>query len=259
MKYRYGRAGLLRLCLLLVCLSILPGSTVLAATTGVSPDGVDSPDGFATGLLALWYSGVRTYDDKPAKNDLQTHELKAEYGVTDSWTPGIWADFTRNPDQAVYVKNMTVDSTFQLWGMEEKWVDAAVRIQYTHNFQPGIADTVATKLLLEKQFGKFLNRANLGAQQGVGAYATGGPNLSFLWSSRYLLNDYFKPGFEIQSDFGQDRQITGSIDKQQHFVGPAAYGEITDDIRYRAAYLFGVSGAAAQSAARVQLLYLKDF
>ena len=49
------------------------------------------------------------------------------------------------------------------------------------------------------------------------------------------------------------------MDKQQHFIGPAAYGKITDDVIYRAAYLFGVSGASAQSALRFQLLYLKDF
>jgi hypothetical protein len=248
-----------KLSFLIVCLAVLLESPALAATTGVTPDGVDSPDGFAPGLLALWYGGVRTYDDKPAKNDLQTHELKAEYGVTDRWTPGIWADFTRLPDDTVLFKDVTLDSTFQFWEPEEKWLDAGARFQYTHNFQPGIADTVTAKLLLEKQSGEFLHRANIGAQQAVGPKATGGPGLSFLWSSRYLLNDYFRPGFEIQSSFGQDGQITGSMDKQQHFVGPAAYGKITEDIRYRAAYLFGVSGAAAQSAVRIQLLYLKDF
>jgi hypothetical protein len=210
-------------------------------------------------LLGVWYGGVRTYDDKPAKNDLQTHELKAEYGVTDRWTPGIWADFTRLPDQTVLFKDVTVDSTFQLWEPEEKWLDAGVRVQYTHNFQPGIADTVATKLLLEKQCGQFLHRANISAQQAVGANAAGGPDLSLLWSSRYLLTDHFRPGFETQSDFGRDGQLSGSTDRQQHFIGPAAYGKITDDITYRAAYLFGVSNAAAQSAVRLQLLYLKDF
>ncbi len=248
-----------KLCFLIVCLSVVPCASVFAAIGGVTPDGVDSPDGFAPGLLGLWYGGVRTFDDNPAKNDIQTHELKAEYGVTDHWTPGIWADFTREPDQTVYFKDVTVDSTFQLWEPEEKWLDAAVRAQYTHNFQSGIADTVTAKLLLEKQFGQFLHRANIGALQAVGANATGGPDLSFLWSSRYLLNDHFRPGLEIQSDFGKDGQIVGSMDKQQHFVGPAAYGKITDDIIYRAAYLFGVSNASAQSALRLQLLYLKDF
>jgi hypothetical protein len=247
-----------RLCLLITCLWALScGSAV--AISGVTPDGVDSPDGFAPGLLGIWYGGVRTFDDSAAKNDLQTHELKAEYGVTDRWTPGIWADFTRLPDQAVYFKDATVNSTFQLWEPEEKSLDAGVRVQYTHNFQPRIADTVTTKLLLEKQCGQFLHRANIGAQQAVGANAVGGPDLSLLWSSRYLLNDHFRPGFETQSDFGRDGQISGSMDKQQHFIGPAAYGKITDDITYRAAYLFGVSNASAQSAVRVQLLYLKDF
>jgi hypothetical protein len=83
--------------------------------------------------------------------------------------------------------------------------------------------------------------------------------MSFLWSSRYLLNDHFRPGFEIQSDFGRDGQIAGSMNQQQHFAGPAAYGKITDDVMYRAAYLFGVSNASAQAAVRMQLLYLKDF
>ncbi len=248
-----------KLCLLIICLSFLSAGSALAAISGVEPDGVDSPDGFAPGLLGLWYGGFRTFDDKRVKNDLQVHQLKAEYGVTDRWTPGIWADFTRDPNGTVYFKDAAVDSTFQLWEPEEKWLDAGVRVQYTHNFQPRIADTAGVKLLLEKQSGQFLHRANIGAQQTVGANSVGGPDMTFLWSSRYLLNDHFNPGFESHSDFGRDGQISGSTNKQKHFVGPAAYGEITDDIRYRAAYLFGVSNLAAQSALRVQLLYLKDF
>jgi len=246
-------------CLLVVCVAMLLASPALAGISGVTPSGVDSPDGFAPGLLGLWYGGVRTFDDNPKKNDAQTHELKAEYGVTDRWTPGIWADFTRDPDQTVYFKSVTVDSTFQFWEPEEKWLDAGLRIQYAHNFQPGVPDAATVKLLLEKQSGQFLHRANIGLQQNVGANAARGPDPLFQWSSRYLLSDHFRPGFEIQSNFGQDGQIGGSMDKQQHFAGPAAYGKITDDVIYRAAYLFGVSGASAQSALRFQLLYLKDF
>ena len=54
----------------------------------------------------------------------------------------------------------------------------------------------------------------------------------------------------------------GSFHDQKHYVGPAAYGKIplhltdkADGLKYRVAYLFGVSDAADDGQALAQLEY----
>lgn len=243
----------MRRCLLILCFS------ALFACPSFALGGVHSPNNLVQGELGFEYSGSRTIDDVHADNNNQEHELELEYGATDRWMPGIGVEFTKEPDDHIKTDKIGVESTFQFWEPGEKWVDAGIQIEYGHSFAPHDPDAVEAKLLLEKQAGSFVHRANVGAEQAIGGNSGGGPALSVLWSSRYVLNDHFKPGFEVQSFLGKDGEISGSFEKQEHYAGPAAYGKIGDSLNYRAAYLFGISDAATDGVARIQLLYVMDF
>jgi hypothetical protein len=69
---------------------------------------------------------------------------------------------------------------------------------------------------------------------------------------------FFEPGFEIQSGFGKTNENPG-FNEQEHYIGPAVYGSFYSHapgkIKYEAAYLAGISDAAADGAARVLLEY----
>ena len=79
-----------------------------------------------------------------------------------------------------------------------------------------------------------------------------------LWNSRYRYDVHFEPGFEIQSDFGKANE-TNSFNQQLHYIGPAVFGQIIPNLKYEAAYYFGVSNAASKGAARFLLEYEKFF
>lgn len=82
----------------------------------------------------------------------------------------------------------------------------------------------------------------------------GGPERNFLWSSRYRYSRFVEPGLEWQSKLGKTSEDK-SYDEQEHYVGPALYGQLVPGVKYEAAYLFGASDASADSAARLHLEY----
>ena len=163
-------------------------------------------------------------------------------------------ELEREPGAETEATAVEWENILQFWDQGDKWVDAGLLLTYIHALHDGDADAVESKVLLEKQMGKFLHRANFGMEQAIGSNASGGPDWGAVWSSRYRYNPHFEPGFEIQSGFGQGATLRHFND-QEHYIGPAAYGKVVDNIMYEAAFYFGVSDAAARNAARFQLEY----
>jgi len=62
------------------------------------------------------------------------------------------------------------------------------------------------------------------------------------WGSRYRWQEYFEPGFEFHSEFGELNE-SKSFDEQEHLAGPVFYGKI-NHFKYDIGYLFGISDNA---------------
>lgn len=210
------------------------------------------------GEAEIEYNFSRTFDGDGSKNDAQDHEIELGYTPTDRWATELTMAVSREPGEDTKVDAFEWENVIQFWEQGAKWIDAGVLLTYGHAVHHDDADAVEAKLLLEKQWGKFLHVVNIGGEQEVGRNAAGGPDLSFAWNGRYLYNLHFQPGLEFQSDFGQDNALQ-HFNTQEHYVGPAAYGEIVGGFKYEAAWLKGISSAAADSAMRLKLEYESVF
>ena len=204
------------------------------------------------------YSGSTTFDHHHDKNDLQSHETELEYGLTDRIMLELSGSFEKQPDESIKSTKVGFGGRYQFFEQGEYWLDPGVLVSYGHATQSLRPDSVEVKLLLEKLWGRFLHRANIGIEQEVGSHSQGGPDRVFLWNSRYRYDARFEPGLEIQSDFGKANE-TNSFNQQQHYIGPAVFGEIIPNLKYEAAYYFGVSDVASRGAARILLEYEKFF
>lgn len=216
-------------------------------------DKVYSPN-IVKGELELEYSGSTTFDSSHEKNNLQEHELEAEYGLTDRIKLELSGVFEKDVDEGTDYAATGFGVRYQFFEPGEKWADAGLLVAYARAAHDEEPDAIEAKLLLEKQTGAFLHRANIGFEQEVGSHASGTIAPVFLWSSRYRYNRHAEPGFEIQSEFGKLNESHGFAE-QEHYAGPALYGEIVNHVKYEAAYLFGMSDAAAKGAARALLEY----
>ena len=211
------------------------------------------------GELSLGYSGSRTIDSHAAKNNTQSHELELEAGLTQRWELGVNGDLIKDSNNSLKMSATEVKNHFQFFETGENWLDSGALVSYHFSTQSHQPDALEVKGLLQKDFNKITNTTNIGFSQDVGRYASsGGPDYVFLNNTRYRTNEYVQPGFEIQSDLKQARNL-GHFSQQEHYVGPALYGRLLGSLKYQVAYLVGVSDAAAQSAARIQLEYEMHF
>jgi hypothetical protein len=211
------------------------------------------------GEVALEYSGIDTFDRNAAKNNDQGHEFEVEYGVKSFWQTELEVVIDKPAQEATRVSGLGWENIFEFTPQGKYWLDAGMLLTYGHALHHSDADDIETRLLLQKDWGRWLHIANIGLDQEIGRNAQGGPDRSFIWSTRYKLDTRFNPGFEIQSDFGQPGASSDSFAKQQHYIGPAAYGEILPGLKYEAAWLAGISDAASSSAARFKLEYEMHF
>lgn len=226
----------------------------LLATPALAVDKIYSPNG-VKGELELEYYGSTTFDHHNEKNNLQEHEAELEYGLTDRVTVKLAGILEKEPHEGAELKNMEFGGRYQFFEQGEYWLDAGLLVSYGHATHHADVDAIEAKLLLEKQTGDFLHRANIGGEQEVGSDAKGGPDRVFLWNSRYRYSANIEPGFEVQADFGK----AGESQSREYYVGPAIYGRIMPGLKYEAAYYFGVSDTAATGAARILLEYESYF
>ncbi len=205
--------------------------------------------------LSLEYAGSHTFDDQSDKNNAQDNALVVEAGIAPRWMIEASAGYSKEPNADTKFSSWELETRYQFVESGKYWLDAGFLVAYGFAAQSQQPDSVEVKLLLQKDFGKYTSTANIGFSQDLGTYsASGGADYVALVNTRYRYNEYFQPGLEIQSDFGQSSTF-GHYNQQEHYIGPAAYGRLFGRVKYQVAYLFGASDAAAQSAARLKLEY----
>ncbi|MBX9726307.1 MAG: hypothetical protein K2X09_03485 [Rickettsiales bacterium] len=240
-------------------------TAMMASNVAVAADKLYAP--YVTkGELELEYFGSVTADDNARRDNKQKHQFAVGYGVNDFWFTEIYANLAKDPEDNVKFDNVEWENIFQLTERGEYWVDVGASLAYEWSPKTSEADTIEGRLLFAKDIDKTSHILNLIGEKDVGS----GPKEAFegkaLWSSRYRYTQAFEPGFEIRSDFGELKD-TGDFNDQSHAIGPAAYGKIplgltqdhADGMKYRVGYLFGVSDAAADGDAFVQLEYELHF
>lgn len=212
------------------------------------------------------YFGYRSVDDDGAKNNAQKHKFAIGYGVTSWWKTELYGIWEKEPDDDVDFDAFEWENIFQFTKKGEYWVDVGAALAYEWTPDNNHADAIETRLLLAKDIGATSHVTNVKFEKQVGEGPRESLEAAWLWSSRYNYSPYFKPGFEIQSEFGEVDDM-GDFDEQKHYIGPVAYGVIPfevegnhiEGVHYRVGYLFGASDAATDGQIIWQLEYELEF
>ena len=240
-----------------LCLTLLATLATCMSGTAYAIDKIDSPN-VNEGELDLEYSGYRTFDAQAAKNNLQDSEALVAYAPTDRWEIDLGGFFSRDSGQSFKADGVLFENFFQFAEKGANWMDSGIMIACNCSMRSGLATSLESKLMLEKDIGDFSTIVNVGLDQGLGASGSNGPDYSFEVSSSYSFQENLAVGLEIQSDLGQANSALRWRD-QQNYIGPAVYGDLLDTFHYELAYLAGVTPASSTSAVRFLFQYKTHF
>lgn len=209
--------------------------------------------------LKLGYFGSRDDDD------VQKQQMSLSYGVNDFWKTELHGKLAKASGDNVTFDAWKWNNIFQLTERGQYFVDVGGTLGYEWTPRGNKADAVEARLILAKDIENTSHIVNFNAEKQVSSGKRKQTKGKILWSSRYNYTKAFEPGFEIESDFNELKKM-GSFDEQKHSIGPAAYGKIplpfgdeAGGLKYRVAYLFGVSDAASDGQAIIQLEYKLSF
>lgn len=241
------------------------GAALLAAAPALAVDKIYTPY-VEKGEWEIEYFGRRTVDDDGTQNNAQEHEFSLEYSPTDWWKTEANAIFQKPADDELQFDALEWENIFQFTRPGEYWIDTGAELAYEWTPQGGDADAIEMRLLFAKHLGPTFHILNLVGEQAIGSGATDSFEAGIAWSSRYMLSPYFQPGFEFHNEFGEVNDIS-SFGKQEHYVGPVAYGTIpfemegdkVEGLGYRAGYMFGFGPSASDGQVVLQLEYELDF
>jgi hypothetical protein len=211
------------------------------------------------GVAEVEYRGYVDSDHRSELNKSQEQNFSVGYGLTDYWFTEVYTVYGK--DGSAPLKNQSIEweNRFQLTPQGKYPVDYGLLAEFEFATRSGDPNEFSIAPIFESELSRhLLATANLFFErQFGGTEREPGTTFAYAGRLRYHLNRYFDPALEL---FGEPGEIGrfGAWDRQDHWMGPAFYGEARlghGALEYSAALLFGTSQAASDRRAVVRLEY----
>lgn len=212
------------------------------------------------GKADIEYSGVRTGDDSgSSKNNAQEHEVELEYGLTDDWKIGLVYEAERESPDNFSTSGVGLELQYEMTEQQSGWwLSSAVKGEYVLATDSGKPDAAKAKLLLQREDGPWKLLANFEAKRGVGPGRSSSVGVGTHLQGSYYASKLISPGLEWHADHGSVRDLEFG-DRTGQYIGPIAQGTFYDTssgkLGYVAGYYWGITDAAADNGARLELKY----
>lgn len=193
------------------------------------------------------------FDHRKDMDNYFSQVVGFEYGLTDWWQTELSAEIEKENGDSDQLTNYKFENVFAPWKPGENWMDVGLYVELEKGAHSGDPNNFETKLLLEKDLGKFANTANLKLEHEFGPHHEESWGSGMALQTKYRYNEMFEPGLEYYADFGTFDEKP-SFSDQSHQFGPVALGKI-GNVKYDTGVLFGVSQAAPDATVKLNLEY----
>jgi len=180
------------------------------------------------------------------KQGLQQHSVEIEYGLTDHWTIGGYADFEKPKDGDFrYVQARAVVARYRFFEQGERFLDGAIEVEYAIPLKKYLdAETVETRVILEKDLSRVSIVLNPIFEKNVS-----GPNVDEGMDFQYASGLYYRatprltPGVEFYGDMGPLDNLNPK-NQQKHYVFPRLGVKFPHRVSLDVGYGFGLTKAS---------------
>ena len=180
------------------------------------------------------------------KQGLQQHSLEVEYGMTDHWTIGAYADFEKPQDGDFrYVQARAVAARYRFFEQGERFLDGAIEVEYAIPLKKYLdGETIETRVILEKDLGQVSIVLNPIFEKNVS-----GPNVNEGMDFQYASGLYYRatrqltPGVEFYGDIGPLDNLNPKS-QQAHYIFPRLGLKFSRSVNLDIGYGFGLTKAS---------------
>ena len=210
------------------------------------------------GEWELEFRGNRSVDDDPGKDDGRSFLYEIGYSPLARWHTAVFLEAEGEPGESNSLTEIAWENIVQLTEPGQYWLDVGAYVEYAKGLDRDDEHKLEWKILLEKDFGKFVTTVNPAFEQAFADGPTDGVEFGYAWGTYYRLMAAFEPGFEAYGEMGEVADIKDG-DEQEHFIGPVARGTFllggTHKLKYNVGYLVGLTEDAPDGAAKFELEY----
>jgi len=210
------------------------------------------------GEWELEFRGHRSVDANAGKDDGRSFLYEIGYSPTARWHTAVFLEAEGEPGEPNTLTEFAWENIVQLTEPGQYWLDVGAYVEYAKGLNHGGDHALEWKVLLEKDFGKFVVVANPIFEQGFSDSDDSGVGFEYAWGTYYRLNPAFEPGFEAYGGIGE-LTAANELNAQEHLIGPAARGTVLlgggTKLKYNLGYLLGLTDATPDGAFKFELEY----
>jgi hypothetical protein len=167
----------------------------------------------------LEYRIIARNDDNDTLDGLQTHRLGFGLSWSDRWFSELYLIGERTSEDSLSVKRYELETKWQLTEQGEYWADWGLLFEIEAE-RGGDAWEYGTKLLVSKEWGRWITTANLGLIYEWGDDIVDEWDTTLALQGRYRLTRGFEPALEFYA--GENTKGLGPV-----FVGNIRTGRRT--------------------------------
>ncbi|MDB6163510.1 MAG: hypothetical protein JWL98_942 [Xanthomonadaceae bacterium] len=196
--------------------------------------------------------GYRNFGGAP---DEHAFVFDVGYGVNSRWRTEAVLEYAAEGGEQGKLEALEWENVFVLTEPGKYWMDLGLLAEYEHSFGSG-PDEIKIGPLLQKEIGPAVANLNFRFTREVGSGSSNDTGLDYRWQVRWRGNEALEWGAQGLGELGTVDHLSQG---DWHSAGPAIFGTRRlagrDKIRYNAAVLAGLGGAAPDAAVRFQVEY----
>lgn len=200
-------------------------------------------------------------DEQAPEGDRWRSRTQVTYGVTDRIDVALGfltEDQQNTPTQAV---GPTARLKYELTKQSDWWLASAVQARYTHAAD-GRANTLNTRLIVQRDVGDWLGTANFSVIRGIGEKRASSVHVTGAAQLLYQLSPEISPGIEFFHTFGPANDLDFTGERSQE-IGPILSGTLPlheqQSLTYVVGYYRGLSADSPEQSAKFQVNYVRQF